>query len=148
MLIYLDNCCYNRPYDEQNQPRVALETQAKLYIQRLITEKKLNLAVSYVSNFENNENPKIDRRNSIKNFFANASVYIDNKNASCVEVLAKKIMAMNIRAKDALHIACAVISKCDVLITTDDGILKHYKKDDIKICTPTMFFNIYGKEII
>ena len=43
---------------------------------------------------------------------------------------------------------CAVIAKCDAFITTDDGILKRYKRNDIDICTPITFFNIYGKEII
>ena len=33
MRIYLDNCCYNRPYDDQSQMRVFLESQAKLHIQ-------------------------------------------------------------------------------------------------------------------
>ena len=28
MLIYLDNCCYNRPYDDQSYMRINLETQA------------------------------------------------------------------------------------------------------------------------
>lgn len=31
MKIYLDNCCYNRPYDDQSQVRIQLETQAKLF---------------------------------------------------------------------------------------------------------------------
>ncbi len=26
--IYLDACCLNRPFDDQTQPRIALETQA------------------------------------------------------------------------------------------------------------------------
>ena len=29
MKIYLDNCCYNRPYDDQSQLRISLETQVK-----------------------------------------------------------------------------------------------------------------------
>jgi hypothetical protein len=37
--IYLDNCCYNRPFDDQDHMRVYLKTQAKLYIQELIKEK-------------------------------------------------------------------------------------------------------------
>lgn len=36
MRIYLDNCCYNRPYDEQGQLRIRLETEAKLRIQHLM----------------------------------------------------------------------------------------------------------------
>ena len=34
MRVYLDNCCYNRPFDEQAQLRVVLETLAKLNIQQ------------------------------------------------------------------------------------------------------------------
>lgn len=32
MRVYLDNCCYNRPFDDQNQLAVRLETEAKLAI--------------------------------------------------------------------------------------------------------------------
>ena len=33
MRIYLDNCCYNRPFDNQGDLRVRLETVAKLAVQ-------------------------------------------------------------------------------------------------------------------
>lgn len=39
MRIYLDMCCYNRPYDDQSQLKVALETQSKLHIQHLIEDR-------------------------------------------------------------------------------------------------------------
>ena len=32
--VYLDNCCFNRPFDNQLQPRIRFETQAKLHIQK------------------------------------------------------------------------------------------------------------------
>lgn len=41
MRVYLDNCCFNRPYDSRSQMRVPLETQAKLYIQDLIKSGEL-----------------------------------------------------------------------------------------------------------
>ena len=44
MRVYLDNCCYNRPYDDQTQLRISLESQAKLYVQELIKDGKLELA--------------------------------------------------------------------------------------------------------
>ena len=31
--IYLDNCCYNRPFDDQTYLKISLEAQAKLQIQ-------------------------------------------------------------------------------------------------------------------
>jgi hypothetical protein len=55
--VYLDNCCYNRPFDDQDQMRIHLETQAKLYIQELIKEQKLELVCSFVSRYENSVNP-------------------------------------------------------------------------------------------
>ena len=36
MKVYLNNCCYNRPYDDQTQIRIHLETEAKLHIQDVI----------------------------------------------------------------------------------------------------------------
>ena len=36
MRVYLDNCCYNRPFDEQAQLRVRLETEAKMEVQSLM----------------------------------------------------------------------------------------------------------------
>ena len=46
--IYLDNCCYNRPYDDQIQPKIIIETLAKLHIQKLVLDKKLDLVWSYI----------------------------------------------------------------------------------------------------
>lgn len=36
MRVYLDNCCYNRPFDDQTQLKVRLETEAKLFVQGLM----------------------------------------------------------------------------------------------------------------
>jgi hypothetical protein len=33
MRLYLDNCCFNRPFDDQTQRKIALESEAKLYVQ-------------------------------------------------------------------------------------------------------------------
>ena len=43
MRVYLDMCCYNRPYDDQSQLRVAMEAQSKLHIQNLIKDGSLEL---------------------------------------------------------------------------------------------------------
>lgn len=32
MIIYLDNCCYNRPFDDQTQERIHLESESILAI--------------------------------------------------------------------------------------------------------------------
>ena len=78
MRVYLDNCCFNRPYDNQSQIRISLETQAKLYIQDLIRNKELELATSYMLRFENEQNPYEIRRQAINEYIRdNTSVYVD-----------------------------------------------------------------------
>ncbi len=44
MLIYLDTCCFNRPYDDQMQINARLETEAKLSIQEHVKRGQLDLA--------------------------------------------------------------------------------------------------------
>ena len=48
MRVYLDNCCYNRPFDEQAQLRVVLETLAKLNIQQQMRDGVLEYVWSSV----------------------------------------------------------------------------------------------------
>ena len=60
--VYLDNCCFNRPFDDQKQIRIRIETEAKLYIQLKIAQKELFLAWSYILDYENSVNPYPDRK--------------------------------------------------------------------------------------
>jgi hypothetical protein len=66
--IYLDNCCFNRPYDLQSQIKIKLETEAKQYIQELIKNKKIELIWSYILDFENSQNTSEEKRISIQSW--------------------------------------------------------------------------------
>ncbi|MDR1070041.1 MAG: hypothetical protein LBL37_04580 [Gracilibacteraceae bacterium] len=57
MRVYLDNCGYNRPFDEQASAIIRLETDAKLYIQEQIRSGELELCWSFVLDYENAANP-------------------------------------------------------------------------------------------
>jgi hypothetical protein len=74
--IYLDNCCFNRPYDDQSQPRVQFETQAKLHIQRMVYEREIELVWSYVLKFENSRNPFEAKKRSIAQWEKLSSLFI------------------------------------------------------------------------
>jgi len=45
--IYLDNCVYNRPFDDLTKIKIALEAEAKRYIQRLIIEEKNRISLLF-----------------------------------------------------------------------------------------------------
>ena len=63
--IYLDLCCFNRPYDDQTSRRVYLETEAKLFIQEQIKAGNYTLTWSYILDFENSANPDDEVKNQI-----------------------------------------------------------------------------------
>ena len=77
MKIYLDNCCFNRPFDDQKQLRIKLETEAKLNIQERILQKEIELAWSYILGFENESNPFEQRSLAIRGWKNHASVDTD-----------------------------------------------------------------------
>ena len=52
MRIYLDNCCFNRPFDDQGQAKVKLEAEAKMTIQSRVLNGELELAWSSVLDVE------------------------------------------------------------------------------------------------
>jgi predicted nucleic acid-binding protein len=143
MRVYLDNCSYNRPFDDQNQMRIYLETQAKLFIQKLIRNGDLLLAISYISRYENGNSPHSKNKITIEKFFENATTFIDIDKADIIEKKANEIMFYGVKSKDALHLSSAIVASCDFFITTDDIILKRYKTGEINVCSPIEFINIW-----
>ena len=91
MRIYLDMCCFNRPYDPQDQLKISMETQSKLKIQRLIEEGKLELIGSYTLDYECSNVPVPMRKRSIKEFlYKNMSGYVGIERDKEISIIAKK----------------------------------------------------------
>ena len=137
-LIYLDNCCFNRPYDDQTQPKVVIETLAKLHIQELVLKHELDIAWSYILKFENSQNIFEAKRENIAKWEKLSICFIEKSDA--VTILAKQIAETGITPADSLHIACAITAKCNYMVTVDNRLLK-YKDSRIIICNPVDFIN-------
>jgi predicted nucleic acid-binding protein len=138
--IYLDNCCFNRPFDDQTQLRIRLEAEAKLYIQARILNGKYQLAWSYILDFENIQNPFEQRKETIRNWREIAYIDIDENDK--IIKLAESIATAGIKPKDALHIACAVTAGCEYFITTDAKILNK-SIEGIKLIDPIGFIMLW-----
>ena len=134
--LYLDNCCYNRPFDDQTQLKIQLETQAKLQIQNDIKCGKYKLVWSYIMEYENSKNPFNEKRESILKWknIASESV-LENKN---IIEFAETLSLQGLKTYDALHISCAVEAGCDYFITTDRRLL-NLQIENIKIVDPIKF---------
>ena len=136
--VCLDNCCFNRPFDDQGQVRVRLETEAKLEIQRRIMDKELELAWSYMLDYENQANPFQERRDVIARWKQAATVDVEET----PEVLhrAMEISGRSLPPTDSLHIACALAAACNFFLTTDDLIVKKMRGyPGVAVMDPTQF---------
>jgi predicted nucleic acid-binding protein len=141
--IYLDICCFNRPYDDQTQQRIQFEAVAKLMIQSLIVEGKIDFVWSYVLEFENSKNPFLEKRNTILAFKPYAIETVHPNPA--IESMANTLQNKGVKAYDSLHIACAIFSGCDYFLTVDKKVLNK-SSDEIKITDPVIFLNQWLKE--
>jgi len=138
MLIYLDNCCFNRPFDDQSQLRIRLEAEAKLSIQSNILSGLYKLVWSYILEYENSFNPFREKREQIARWqFHSATFITENKN---ILNNAEELSCNGLKKMDALHLACAIEASADYFLTTDDGILKKSELiNGIKISDPIGF---------
>ena len=139
MKVYLDNCCFNRPYDDQKQLRIELETKAKLFVQQQIIDKRIDMTISSMSKYENSKNPHEERRITIRDFFSYATSVV--MSSPSVRSMAKAFSDGGLKQKDAAHLAFAVEGGCDYFLTTDDRLLK-YQDDRISIMNPVEFINL------
>ena len=121
MRLYLDNCSFNRPYDDQTVLRNYLEAEAKTYIQRGILAGRFELAWSYMMDYEVSFNPFSERKTQIVKWKRVAKIDVDESEG--VVVQATEFERQGIKPKDALHLACAIETKCDYFITTDSKLL-------------------------
>lgn len=137
--IYLDNCCFNRPYDDQTQHKILIETESKLKIQQMIYESEIELIWSYMIDFENGENPNEIVRSAI--FEWKSLSICDIIESEKLLKKAEKIQGYGIDNKDAVHIACAIEGKADIFFTTDIDIIKKGKNiNEIKVLNPVQYF--------
>ena len=89
--LYLDNCSFNRPYDDQSLLKNYLEAEAKIYIQNEILKKKFDLVWSYIMDYEVSFNPFLDRKNQILKWKSIATVDIDESE----KIIARANIIMN-----------------------------------------------------
>jgi len=136
MRVYLDTSVYNRPFDDQKQPRIWLETLAFTLILKMAEKDQVEIVKSQVSDFENSKNPKPIRKRWVKEYLAAADVS-QNLTPQIFE-RATTLEEHGIDAIDALHLASAEEARSEYFITCDDKIIKNYS-GGLKALNPVQF---------
>lgn len=139
MRIYLDMNIYNRPFDDQSQVRIRLETIAIFSILQKIKNKELTLLWSFMIDYENGLNPYDDVRQEIE---LAASLAIESVTPDeSVLTAAKEFESKGIKPRDSIHLACALNGGAEYFLTCDDKLIKRASTLDInvKIISPLRF---------
>jgi predicted nucleic acid-binding protein len=120
--IYLDVCCLNRPFDDHSQERIRLESEAVITILDRCDSRTLSLLSSEIVDLEISKIPDEDRKRKVVllSTISKINILIDDE----IIIRAKEINKMAFKSFDALHIACAERGQADVLLTTDDSLLR------------------------
>jgi predicted nucleic acid-binding protein len=121
MRVYLDTSVYNRPFDDQTQAKVFLETQAVLIILQKVEDKEIELVNSPILEYENNRNSQILQQYNMNRYLKMAT-FTQPKTIN-IEERAKQLEKDGIKALDALHVASSEISKSDYFITCDKRLI-------------------------
>jgi predicted nucleic acid-binding protein len=122
MLLYLDSCCFNRPFDDLSQIRVRLEAEAVEWILDESRSGRFTVVTSDYLIQELLRNPNADHRASTLAMTQYAGLHVPVMES--VASRASEIEGLAITGFAALHIAAAEIVGCEYLVTTDDRLLK------------------------
>lgn len=120
--VYLDVCCLNRPFDDQSQERIRLESEAVLLIFYRAHQGTLDWVSSEVVDHEVSVTPDVTRRSRVSALLLGATERIVL--ADDDEKRAEELRALGFHPLDALHVACAERAGVDAFLTTDDRLLK------------------------
>jgi predicted nucleic acid-binding protein len=119
--IYLDMCCFKRPFDDQRQPRIRREAEAVSIIIEQAERVRVALIRSPALLLENEANPREDRRVAAALWIDGAAVEVAHSPE--VERRAEDLSALGFAPLDALHVSYAEAAGARALLTCDDGLL-------------------------
>jgi predicted nucleic acid-binding protein len=138
MKIYLDTCSLNRPFDDQSQERIRLETESVMIILSRLQRKEWTWLGSQALEIEIDRAPDADQRSRLKRIagYVGQVLAIRQKELDRASELEK----LGFSGFDAVHLACAESGKADIFLSTDDRLLKRAKrfakKIHVKVANP------------
>ncbi len=140
MIIYLDNCCYNRPFDDQTQERIHLESEVILAVLKMGQMKQAVIAGSDILELEMRRMQDENKKRKVLDLYRVAGMHIQYTE-KIKSRSAEIISVSKIRVFDSLHIASAEEAKADVFLTTDDKLEKMAEKLELgtRVVNPLRF---------
>ena len=135
--VYLDTSAYNRPFDDQTQPKIFLESQAVVIILQMVETQMIELITSSVLEYENSRNPNVIKQEAMHRYLqmARLSQAVDG----LIRQRAMQLEHNGLKAIDALHVACAEAAKSDYLLTCDKRLINRCSGLTLNVTNPVDF---------
>jgi predicted nucleic acid-binding protein len=126
MKIYMDACCLNRPFDDQRQLRIRLESEAIMIMLEKFQNGEWVWLGSEVLLYELRQNPDVEKRHRTLALaqMAHEHIVLTDEILQCAE----RLKEAGFDVYDAAHLACAEAGAADVFLTTDDRIVKAVRR--------------------
>jgi len=141
MKIYLDNCCFNRPFDLQNQDIIIMESEAVLtIIDRCTVNDDWIFFSSDILNDEMDNIIDPVKKQNVLSLYNFAQEHIELN----ADILKRAFeLQFWFGSYDALHLASAENGEADVFLTTDRKLIKQTKKANlyIKVFNPFVWLS-------
>jgi predicted nucleic acid-binding protein len=120
--IYLDVCCLNRPFDDQSMDRIHLESEAVMLILKRLESGESTWISSTVIDYEVDQTRDSERKRRVKTLLSSAHQVVLLTEA--IIRRSDEIKQLGFGSYDALHIASAEAGEADVVLTTDDKLVR------------------------
>lgn len=124
MRIYLDVSCLNRPFDDQTQTRIRLESEAVTMILARIDAGEWEQVSSRMAAIEVAAIPNAIRRRRVLDLLPRGIMEL----TATVFSRARELIARGLAAADAVHVAAAESLRVDVFLTCDDRLLRRCER--------------------
>jgi predicted nucleic acid-binding protein len=120
--IYLDVCALSRPFDDQHQVRIQLETHAVALILEAVKQNKCQLIVSLVHHLEIAPISDLEERRQLTLLLEQLGTRYPF-DLSKTKQRTQQLIANGLKLADATHFAFAEQAQAD-FVTVDDRLLK------------------------
>jgi len=141
--LYLDMCVWKRPFDDQSNDRIWIESQAIMRIFDLAHVGDMQIFISMALVIENERNPKAWRKHRVATLMTSFGRPMPLTEAVLVRAL--DIRGLGFMDMDALHLAFAENLKLDYFVTCDDAILGQQDSVKIAIINPVDLLKEHAK---
>lgn len=122
MRVYFNTSALNRPFDNLSSERVRLEAEAVVTLLAAVEDGALEWVGSEYLEFEVSQDPDRERVRRLSSLLGLAATRVETSDA--VAERARALERFRLRGLDALHIASAEAGDADLLVTTDDRMIR------------------------